>query len=85
MSFFEYNITADITPLLEEQTTKLLNIQNHGVPFFHVVSFSDEVVSEEKKRRSFVLTSPTNIWNFFFNHFKDSSAEMKVYQKQRII
>lgn len=85
MSYYEYILTAELTPQLEEQTTKLLAVQNDANPFYNIINYSDEDVSEGKKRRTFVLISPSNVWNFFFNHFKDSSIEIKVYVKQRLI
>ena len=84
MSYYEYNISGELTPLLEEQTKKLLSFIDEGVPF-SIVKYIDEPKGDEKINREFVLTSQINMWNFFFIHFTDSKMEYKVYYKQRIM
>lgn len=83
MSYYEYIITGELTPLVEEQTLSLIKSIDEGIPF-SIIKYTDETIGE-KKQRVLVLASHINMWGYFYNHFKNSVMDFKVYNKQRII
>jgi hypothetical protein len=89
MSYFEYQIVGDLTPTLEEKTTNLVNAISYGNAPFYIQKYYDEPIpnTEDKKKRTIILTSPVNVRNYLFsNFFTDySSFDFVAYYKQRIM
>ena len=85
MSYFEYNISGDLTPEYEEKTKLILSKINDGTGFYNIQKYWDEDVTPEKKQRVIVLTSPVNVSNHLYELIKDSGLYLSVYYKQRII
>ncbi len=85
MSYFEYNISGNLTPELEEKTKMILDKVNDGSAFFIVQKYWDEDITPEKKQRNIVLTSHVDIWLPLFDMLKGNGLNFSVYYKQRII
>jgi hypothetical protein len=85
MSYFEYVIIGDVTPLYDEKTAFILSQINEGIALYRLDKYTDEVIAEEKKRRTMILTSPVNVWNVLYPIFKDTNLITLGYFKQRII
>ena len=85
MSYFEYVFIGDLTPLFEEKTAFVLSQINEGTALYRIDKYTDEVVAEDKKRRTMILTSPVNVWNVLYPIFKDTNIITLGFFKQRII
>jgi len=85
MSYFEYVIFGDLTPVFEEKTSFILSQINEGTVIYRLDKYTDEVIAEDKKRRTMILTSPVNVWNVLYPIFKDTNIITLGYYKQRII
>ncbi len=85
MSYFEYVLIGDLTPLFEEKTAFVLSQINEETALYRIDKYTDEVVAEDKKRRTMILTSPVNVWNVLYPIFKDTNIITLGFFKQRII
>ena len=85
MSYFEYVMIGDLTPIFEEKTAFVLSQINEGVALYRIDKYTDEVVAEDKKKRTLILTSPVNVWNVLYPIFKDTNIITLGFFKQRII
>jgi len=85
MSYFEYVITGDLTPLFEEKTEFILSQINEGNALYRLDKYTDEVITEEKKRRTLILTCAINISNILYPIFKDNNFVILGFFKQRIM
>jgi hypothetical protein len=85
MSYFEYVMIGDLTPVFEEKTAFVLSQINEGVALYRIDKYTDEVVAEDKKKRTLILTSPVNVWNVLYPIFKDTNIITLGFFKQRII
>jgi len=85
MSYFEYILTGDLTNSLEERTTIITDKITKGTLPFSLIKYYDEEVSEDKKKRIFILASNINMTNYIYSeYFKYCNMEISVYFKQRI-
>jgi len=87
MSYFEYLIVGDLTPTLEERTNLLVNTMSNGGAPFYISKYYDEPIptTDDKKRRTIVLTSPINIKTYLFNtFFNNCPVDLVGYYKQRL-
>jgi len=85
MSYFEYNVSGELTPELEEKTKLLVTKLNDGTAFYNIQRYWDEEVTPEKKRRFFVITAPVNIWIPLYNLLNLTDLSFSAYHKQRFI
>jgi len=85
MSYFEFIINGDLTPIYEEKTELLLSQMNEGYSIYKLEKYYDEKINEEKKARTIILTSSINIINLIYPIFKDCKVQYIGYYKQRII
>jgi hypothetical protein len=85
MSYFEYVMIGDLTPVFEEKTSFILSQINEGVALYRIDKYTDEVVAEDKKKRTLILTSAVNVWNVLYPIFKDTNIITLGFFKQRII
>lgn len=75
MNHFEYTVVIDITKEeIEKKTDSLFEIIKEGKVHFNFIKMIDEKDFNEKKIRTFVLTSFNNISPIIFNFFRDTNA-----------
>ena len=85
MSHFEYIFTGILSPEYEEKTKQLVKeVNGLNVPF-SIQNYSDEVINDDKKKRTLVLYSQFNMSDYLANKFINCGLEMRVYLKQQII
>ncbi len=85
MSYYEYILTANLTPEFEDKSKLLIEEINKFYVPYHIHKFVDEEISEEKKQRTIIINSHMNIKDFLFSKFSNCVFEMRVYFKQQII
>lgn len=85
MSYFEFTFVGELTPIFEEKTQFLLSKINDGAFNYKLEKYYDDEISEEKKRRTLIITSPVNNWDYLFQVMKDVNVQYIGYFKQRII
>jgi len=85
MSYFEYTITGELTPEYDEKTKVFLERITNGTAFYNLSKYWDEEVTSEKKNRTIVLTTPTNMWIYLYDMIKGLNLSLVGHYKQRII
>jgi len=85
MSYFEYVFSGVLTPEFEEKTNEIYKQTTENFVPFSIHKYTDEVFSEDKKKRTLVIYSQLNMREYLFNKFSGSGLEMRMYLKQEII
>lgn len=81
MNFFEYIIEVPINEAVEKRTEDILNMIKEGICCFNLHKISDEEISEDKKKRTFILTSYSNIAQFLYKLFNGLQVKFTCYNK----
>ena len=87
MSYFEFIITGELTPVLEERTNKIVTDIGFGnSPFMLHKYYDDEIPNTEgKKKRTIIITSPVNVRLILFTYyFNECAVQLTGYYKQLI-
>ena len=80
MSYYEYILTANLTPEFEDKSKLLIEeINKYYVPY-HIHKFVDEEIGEDKKQRTIIINSHTNIKDYLISRgFSERSiVELKI-------
>lgn len=86
MWYYEYIFSGILSTELEEKTNELIKDVNSGINVpYNVHSYTDEPISEDKKKRKLVLHSHHYITDYLTSRLLNCGLEMHVYLKQRII
>jgi len=87
MSYYEYIVSAELTPEFEEKTNEVIKKVQDGTAFYNLYKYTDEPLDgdAEKKLRTIVLTSNWNVWPSLYELLKSTNATYAVYHKQRIM
>jgi len=85
MSYFEYTFTGEVDSNLDEKTEFLVkSVYENNAPYY-LVKYYDTVINDNKKERTFILTSALNIKDYIHNNiFNNCKMNVEVYFKQRI-
>jgi hypothetical protein len=88
--YYEYTLSGALTPLYEEKTSSVVeNVKIGNVPFVFVKYWDEPLdfpIENDKKRRTIILTSSTNITDYLNSVcFKDCNLNVSCFYKQRII
>lgn len=83
---FEYIFTGELTPVLEERTKLIIENITKSIAPFSLVKYFDEPITEDKKTRTFILISTSNITTYLCStFFNDCNMKLEVFYKQRVI
>lgn len=85
MSYFEYIFSGDLTPKFEEKTQFLLTKVNEGYVPFKLEKYYDEDISPDRKKRTLIITSIINSYEYLYSTMSECKLEMVAYLKQRFI
>jgi len=85
MSYFEFIFSGDLTPEYEEKTKLLLKQINEGFVPFKIEKYYDEDISTDKKKRTIVIVSHINVWEYLNLQMQDLKLMFVAYYKQRFI
>lgn len=81
MNFFEYIVEMPINEETERRTNDIINMVKDGICCFNLNRISDEELSEDKKKRVFILTSYSNISQFLYKLFNGIPVKFTCYNK----
>jgi len=84
MSYYEFILSGNLTPELEEKSKLLLEEVNKYYVPYNIHKFIDEEIAEDKKKRTIVIYSQMNIKDFLLKKFMNCGLEMLIYFKQQI-
>jgi len=84
MSHFEFILTGNLTPDVEERSKQLLNDNNKYYIPYVIHKYIDEDIGEDKKNRTIIVHSHLNISDFLLKKFVNCGLELRVYWKQQI-
>lgn len=85
MSHFEYIFTGELDSNLEEKTETLVkSVYNNNAPY-NLINYYDTVINDDKKERTIILTSSSNIKDYILNNcFTNCKMNVVTYYKQYI-
>jgi hypothetical protein len=89
MNYLEYTIEFAITNETEKKTNEVIDMIKEGRCAFNIVKIVDEKMDESneedgKKKRTFILTSYTNISQLLFKLFQGIDARYLCYIKSPV-
>jgi hypothetical protein len=88
MNYLEYTIEFAITDETEKKTNEVIDMIKEGRCAFNIVKIVDEKIDESnedgKKKRTFILTSYTNISQLLFKLFQGIDARYLCYMKSQV-
>jgi hypothetical protein len=85
MNYFEYTVEVEVTEDLEKKTKILFDMIKDGRNPFYLYKMSDETIDENKKIRTFTLTSLSNINQIIINFFSGNCAKFHCFYKTPVI
>jgi hypothetical protein len=87
MNYFEYTVEVEVTEDIEKKTKNLFEMIKTGRSPFNLYKLSDETLEgdENKKIRTFTLTSFTNINHIILNYFSGNSAKFYCFYKSPVL
>ena len=85
MNYFEYTVEVEVTEDLEKKTKILFDMIKDGRNPFYLYKMSDETIDENKKIRTFTLTSLYNINQIIINFFSGNCAKFHCFYKTPVI
>jgi hypothetical protein len=85
MNYFEYTVEVEVTEDLEKKTKILFDMIKDGRNPFYLYKMSDETIDENKKIRTFTLTSLSNINHIIINFFSGNCAKFHCFYKTPVI
>lgn len=84
MNYLEYMIEFQITEETEKKTNEIMEIIKKGNCAFNFIKFIDEEESPDKKKRTFIITSYSNISQILFHLFNGIDAKYNCYIKSPV-
>ena len=84
MNYLEYTIEFDITEETEKKTNEVMELIKEGKCAFNFIKFVDEETVNDKKKRTFILTSYSNISQLLFKLFHGIEAKYMCHIKSPI-
>lgn len=84
MNYFEYTIEVEITEDVEKKTKLLFDMIKEGRNPFYLHKISDEE-DENKKIRTFTLTSLSNINQIVLHFFSGNCAKFHCFYKTPVM
>ena len=75
MNYLEYTIEFDVTEETEKKTNEVMELIKEGRCAFNFIKFVDEEFDNDKKKRTFILTSYSNISQLLFKLFHGIEAK----------
>jgi hypothetical protein len=85
MSHFEYILTGELDSNLEEKTDLFIKSIYHNNAPYYLIKYYDTVINEDKKERTFILTSSINLKDYImYNFFNNCNMNVVVYFKHRV-
>jgi hypothetical protein len=87
MSHFEYILTGELNDAFEEKTQFLLAKINEGCAAYYISEYKDEEINPETKKRTIIITSQINIWEYLYSTLAEckNNLKMTAYYKQRFM
>ena len=85
MNYFEYTVEVEVTEDVEKKTKYLFDMIKDGRNPFYLYKMSDETIDENKKIRTFTLTSLSNINHIIINFFSGNCAKFHCFYKTPVI
>ena len=87
MNYFEYTIEVEVTEDIEKKTKLLFDMIKDGRNPFYLQKMSDEKVDgdENKKIRTFTLTSLSNIHHIILHFFSGNCAKYHCFYKTPVM
>jgi hypothetical protein len=84
MNYLEYVIEFIITEETEKKTKEIMDIIKEGKCAFNFIKYIDEDDVDEKRKRTFILTSYSNISQILFHLFNGIEVKYSCYIKSPI-
>ena len=81
MNYLEYTIEFDVTEESEKKTTEVMELIKEGRCAFNFIKSIDEEIESDKKKRTFILTSYSNISQLLFKLFHGIEAKYTCHIK----
>jgi hypothetical protein len=85
MNYLEYVIEFIITEETEKKTKEIMDIIKEGKCAFNFIKYIDEDDVDNKKKRTFILTSYSNISQMLFHLFNGIEVKYSCYIKSPIM
>ena len=84
MNYLEYSVEFTITEETEKKTREIMDLIKEGRCAFNFIKFIDEDIGDDKKKRTFILTSYSNISQLLFKLFNGIEAKYVCHIKSPI-
>lgn len=84
MNYLEYTIEFTITDETDKKTKEIMDLVKDGKCAFNFIKYIDEDIEDEKRKRTFILTSYSNISQILFKLFHGIEAKYNCYIKSPI-
>jgi hypothetical protein len=87
MNYFEYTVEVEVTEDVEKKTKYLFDMIKDGRNPFYLYKMVDEIIEgdENKKIRTFTLTSLSNINNIVIHFFSGNCAKFHCFYKTPVL
>jgi hypothetical protein len=87
MNYFEYTVEVEVTEDVEKKTKNLFDMIKDGRNPFYLYKMVDEIIEgdENKKNRTFTLTSLSNINNIVIHFFSGNCAKFHCFYKTPVL
>ena len=87
MNYFEYTVEVEVTEEVEKKTKYLFDMIKNGTNPFYLCKITDEIIEddENKKIRTFTLTSLSNINHIIINFFREYCAKFHCFYKTPVM
>ena len=84
MNYLEYTIEFQINEETEKKTKDIMNVVKEGRCGFNFIKYIDEDDIDDKKKRTFIFTSTSNISQNLFHLFHGIVAKYNCYIKSPV-
>ena len=84
MNYLEYTIEFIVTEETDKKTNEIMDFIKEGRCAFNFIKFIDEELENDKKQRTFILTSYSNISQLLFKVFNGIEAKYYCHIKSPI-
>ena len=87
MNYFEYTVEVEVSEDVEKKTKNLFDMIKDGRNPFYLCKMADEIIEgdENKKIRTFTLTSLSNINHIILHFFSGNCAKFHCFYKTPVM